>query len=308
MFWAWAPQIPTVLQEIGRLREISFRAVGEGTGRARDLDAFDATYRQLFVWDPERREIVGAYRLLTTHEAASDGRGLYTQTLFEYGSAFLESLGPAIELGRSFVRPEYQGHPGALAALWQGIGRMAAGLGSYPTLFGAVSISACYSLGARALMRAALLGWGTAEPLALAVRPRTPFSGPAIPDRLLRALTTPCALDHAIAQLDGEGRGLPVLVRRYLELGGRFVAFNVDHAFRDALDGLVIVDLRRSDPRLLRFYLGATGSESFSRRWLQSCAAGAETLGVGSAPARECVAGTPGEGAFPGGSRATGFR
>jgi putative hemolysin len=266
VLWARAEQIPTALQEIGRLREITFRAVGEGTGRARDLDAYDQTYRHLFLWAPERREIVGAYRLITTKEVRSAGSELYTQSLFEYGSAFLERLGPAIELGRSFVRPEYQGHPGALAALWQGIGRVTTRFGCCPILFGAVSISASYSLRARALMRAALLGWGACEPLGQVVRPRTPFAGPAIPESLLRTLTNPSALERAIAAL--YGAGLPVLVRRYLELGGRFVSFNVDRAFREVLDGLVIVDLRRSDPRLLRFYLGPEGYQKFggSRR------------------------------------------
>ena len=94
-----------MLDEIGRLREIAFRAVGEGTGRARDLDVFDQTYRHLFVWDRQRHEIAGAYRLGATDEilAASGTAGLYTRTLFDYGDALLTQLGPALELGRSFV-------------------------------------------------------------------------------------------------------------------------------------------------------------------------------------------------------------
>lgn len=269
VMWAYAAQIPAALAEIGRLRELSFRAIGEGTGRARDLDRFDDFYRHVFVWSKLRREMVGAYRLIATDSAMAldPAAGLYTSTLFDYGSAFLERLGPAIELGRSFIRPEYQRQPSSLAALWQAIGRLTAQLGKHPILFGAVSISPLYSLRARALMRAALLGWGTAEQLAAVVRPRTPFFGPAIPDSVVHALTTPRALGRAVAELDDEGKDLPVLVRRYLELGGRFVAFNLDRGFGGALDGLVIVDLRRSDPQLLRFYMGAGEAERCLQRW-----------------------------------------
>jgi putative hemolysin len=192
---------------------------------------------------------------------------LYTQTLFEYGPRFLRALGPALELGRSFVRAEYQRSSCALAALWQGIGRLSVQLGAHPTLFGAVSISARYSPTARALMRAALERWGELEPLRHMVQPRSPFSGPEISRRRLSRLRDPEALDRAVAALDLEGKELPVLVRRYVQLGGRFIGFNVDPSFRDALDGLVVVDLRRTEPRLLRFYLGPLGWETFQRRW-----------------------------------------
>lgn len=107
------------MQEIGRLREIAFRAVGEGTGRPEDLDRFDASYLHLVAWSTKNEEIAGAYRLVGTGTT----RDLYTATLFRYNDEFLERMGPALELGRSFVRLEYQRSFAALLALWKGIGR-----------------------------------------------------------------------------------------------------------------------------------------------------------------------------------------
>ena len=110
VYIAEAGQIPATLAEIGRLREVAFRATGEGTGQARDLDSFDTYYQHLFVWSRTERKIVGAYRLGSSRDIlASRGlAGLYTSTLFGYRPEFFQRLGPAIELGRSFIRPEFQ--------------------------------------------------------------------------------------------------------------------------------------------------------------------------------------------------------
>src|SRR5262249_43282571 len=108
VFCAPADAVPATLREIGRLREIAFRAVGEGTGRRLDLDAFDRSYLHLFAWDGDRKQIVGAYRIGRTDRIVTDVGvdGLYTRTLFKYDERLLRRLGaPALELGRSFVRP-----------------------------------------------------------------------------------------------------------------------------------------------------------------------------------------------------------
>ncbi|MEO8131165.1 MAG: lysophospholipid acyltransferase family protein, partial [Bryobacteraceae bacterium] len=123
-----ADRIPAVLREIGRLREITFRAVGEGSGKPCDLDYFDDCYLHLFVWNAEKREVVGAYRL-----GKADGP-LYTASLFQYSSEFLSKLGPALELGRSFVRAEYQKGFTPLLLLWKGIGKFVARNPQYKTL------------------------------------------------------------------------------------------------------------------------------------------------------------------------------
>ena len=145
---------PQLLREIGRLREISFRQAGEGTGEPVDLDLFDAHYLHLFVWNRRRNEVVGAYRFAGTDEVLSHfgPQGLYTSTLFRFRRDFLSRVDPALELGRSFVRPEYQRSFAPLLLLWKGIGHYVALNPKYRVLFGPVSISDTYSPASRTLM------------------------------------------------------------------------------------------------------------------------------------------------------------
>ena len=148
VFCARAGQIPATLREIGRLRAVTFRAVGEGSDRAIDLDRFDQRYLHLFSWDRDQRRIVGAYRIGQTDRIVADAgvAGLYTRTLFRYDERLIERMAaPALELGRSFVRAEYQKNYNALLLLWKGIGRFIARHPQYRLLFGPVSISARYS-------------------------------------------------------------------------------------------------------------------------------------------------------------------
>ncbi|MEZ5352904.1 MAG: GNAT family N-acetyltransferase [Bryobacteraceae bacterium] len=121
---ARAYQIPALMLEIARVREIAFRLAGEGTGKSYDLDRFDEHYEHLVLWDREQCEVAGAYRLITTGNAmARHGRGgLYTASLFHLSGEFFKALGPAVELGRSFVHPAYQRKPHSLLLLWRGIG------------------------------------------------------------------------------------------------------------------------------------------------------------------------------------------
>lgn len=261
---AEAARIPATLREIGRLRELSFRAVQEGTGSARDLDAFDADYQHLYVWHHPTRQVVGAYRLGFT-QTLSAGRGveaLYTRTLFRYDAALLQHLGPSIELGRSFVVPAWQRNFRALRLLWSGIAAVLDARPEIRCLFGPVSISASYSPLARALMETALnVHHGDARLQSL-VSPRTPSR-----DRqssrdtrpLIAALSDPALLSRVVARLD-RGSGLPVLLRHYLDLKGRFAGFNVDADFGDTLDGLVFVQVADIPaPVRAKFSLAATG-------------------------------------------------
>ena len=139
------------MREIGRLREQTFRASGEGTGKARDLDRFDAYYTHLVLWNQERREIAGAYRICNVqHVLHRYGmRGLYTATLFRFQPKFFAKVGPALELGRSFVHLDYQRQYAPLLVLWKGIGSYLVRHPETPILFGAVSISADYSPASR---------------------------------------------------------------------------------------------------------------------------------------------------------------
>jgi len=269
VYYARAGQIPWTLQEIGRLREVTFRAVGEGTGRCSDIDLFDAFYLHLFVWDAHAASIVGAYRLgLVDQILARHGkRGLYTHSLFKYPTRMLHSLSPAIELGRSFVRAEYQRSFAALPLLWAGIGRFVERSPQYAVLFGGVSISARYAAASRRLIVEYLSAYRTHTRLAREVTPRRPF--PARPPTAAPG-GAPSAtpenmneLSRRIAQIEHDGKGVPVLLRQYLELGGKVLGFGLDRDFADTLDALIMVDLRTVEEAVLVRYMGKRGAAAF---------------------------------------------
>jgi putative hemolysin len=257
VFCAHAAAIPHVLREIGRLRETTFRAAGEGTGRATDLDRFDGHYQHLFVWERTKREVVGAYRLGATDVIVSGQgvAGLYTSTLFRYDDEMLRHLGPALELGRSFVRAEYQRSYSPLLLLWKGIGRLVAREPRYRMLFGAVSISSRYQETSQQCLRAFLAQEHTDASLAGLVQPIHPPPPLAPPARDAVRVADIESLDALIRRLEGT-QGVPVLLRQYLRLNATLLGFNVDPAFGDALDALMKVDLTQVPAGTLRRYLG----------------------------------------------------
>jgi len=264
---AQAAHIPLALREIGRLRELTFRRVGEGTGKACDLDSFDPFYRHLFLWNAEKREIAGAYRIGRTDEllAAKGPQGLYTSTLFVLKAAFFSQISPALEMGRSFVRPEYQKSYSPLLLLWKGLAQMVVREPRYRVLFGPVSITSEYKHASRRLMASYFEGNVTNPGLARLVKPKTPLRGQ---NWLARAAKTLVAdLDDLLALIDdieADRKGIPVLLRQYLKLGGKLLAFNVDKDFADALDGLIVVDLLQADKRQLERYMGKEGLAAFT--------------------------------------------
>lgn len=217
VFVADARQIPSALREIGRLRELTYRAVGEGTGRSVDLDGFDDRYVHLFSWDRDRRQIVGAYRIGRTDRllAAHGVEGLYTRTLFRYDERLIARLSPALELGRSFVRSEYQKSHNALLLLWKGIGQFVARHPEYRVLFGPVSISARYCDRSQRLLMAFLEQNHLDRDLAELVEAITPgVPRPAAPPS---SSAIPQSLDDAhrlVAQAEVDGKGVPILLIR----------------------------------------------------------------------------------------------
>jgi putative hemolysin len=260
VYTAWAPEIPSLLREIGRLREIAFRDNDEGTGKSRDLDMFDQHYIHLFAWNEKTREVVGAYRLGLVDSWTRPAE-LYTATLFDYGQAFIDRVGPAIELGRSFVRLEYRKSYNALLLLWKGIGRFVAARPRYKILFGPVSISRRYQLVSRQLIVACLERWASWDGLGNLVRERNPFRRGAA---ARQAGAVPLdQLSDIVADAEPDGAGIPVLLRQYLKLGGKLLAFNLDREFSDVIDGLIVVDLTQTDPKLLSRYLGQDETEKF---------------------------------------------
>jgi putative hemolysin len=265
VYWARANQAPRILDEIGRLRELTFRAAGEGTGKSVDIDAFDAYYLHLFVWDSRACAIAAAYRLGLVDEISEihGERGLYTHSLFRYRAGMLETLNPAIELGRSFVRAEYQRHFAPMMLLWCGIGHFIERTPRYAVLFGAVSISSSYSSASRQLIVDFLSAYGADSHLRNQVRPRRPFRGTGTPTAEGGTPATVNELSRMIARIEPDQKGVPVLLRQYLRLGGRILSFNVDRQFGSVLDGLIMVDLRQVEPKVLARYMGKPGMVAF---------------------------------------------
>lgn len=270
VFAARATQIPWTLQEIGRLREHTFRLAGEGSGHGVDLDLFDTYYYHLFIWNSESFEIVGAYRLGLVEEIRQrygDGR-LYSQTLFRYRQSLLSQLGPAMELGRSFIRAEYQRSHSPLNLLWKGIGRFAAARG-INILFGPVSISREYTQLSRKLIIDCLKETCYASSLARRVKPLRPFRAPVRAGWRRSDLLVVRDMELVsgiIAQLEKDEKGLPILVRQYVKLGGKFLGFNVDTAFSDVVDGLIVVNLLETERRTLEKYMGREKAREFLDR------------------------------------------
>ena len=271
VYAAKAEEMPHLLQEIGRLREVTFRAAGEGTGRRSDLDDFDSYYWHLLLWSKSKEELVGAYRAVNTAEVVAERgiQGLYTSTLFRYDARLLKKMGPALELGRSFVRPEYQRQYAPLLLLWKGIARFVSRRPETPVLFGAVSVSNTYTRASRELIFSFFEERKRRDELAGLVAPRRPFR----PGRLrkwdcraaCKALRDLDELSQPIADVELDGKGLPILLKQYAKVGGKFLGFNVDRKFSDVLDGLMLVDLRETEPAVLERYMGREAVAEFRR-------------------------------------------
>lgn len=264
-----------VMREIGRLRELTFRHVKEGTGKRRDTDPYDRYYDHLVLWDEWELEIVGAYRMVRSQKALIEGScepRLYTQTLFEYAPEFSRYFLQGLELGRSFVQPQYWGKR-SLDYLWQGIGAYVKRYPNIRYLFGPVSISHEYPDEAKDLLIRFYLKYYGCENrggetwLASA---RTPYGTSIYPEPLDYASPMAaagrerqrreefCALKRALA---AKGLSVPTLYKQYTELceegGARFLAFNLDREFADCVDGLIVLDLQKLKEKNRRRYLPA---------------------------------------------------
>ena len=250
-----------VLDEIGRLREVTFRAVGEGTGRRKDTDHFDQYYRHLILWDDNDLEIVGAYRLGEIWKwPQRDSALLYSSSLFDYSDTATKLFGGGLELGRSFVQPQYWGKL-SLDYLWQGIGAYLARHTDVKYLFGPVSLSQNLPKKARDLL---VSHYGShyqdPENLASAKKPYVVDVGPTV------SMTGPQDTENAAAafvnmraQLDFLGVKIPTLYKQYAEVclpgGTRFCCFNIDKNFGYCVDGLVVVDLDHLKPKKRERYI-----------------------------------------------------
>ena len=263
VYCARASEIPLTLAAIGRLRAIAYRAAGEGTATDVDLDAFDRDYLHLFAWDCAERRVIGAYRIGVVADIVRRRgvAGLYTRTLFNYGPELIDALGPALELGRSFVSPEYQRNYQALLLLWRGIGAFVVRHPEHRVLFGPVSISGTYCDASHALLAGFLEQNHLDSSLARLVSPKHPRPSnetvrPVVP-------ADADAADRLIREMERDGKSMPVLLRQYLKLNARALGFSVDPAFGHVLDALMAVDLTRVQPGILRRYFGDAGLASY---------------------------------------------
>jgi putative hemolysin len=262
---AGARQMPRTLDEIGRLRELTYRAVGEGSGRDRDLDQFDHYYQHLFLWDVRERRVAGAYRIGNVDNLVRDHgvEGLYTRQLFRFDMRFVNRMRPALELGRSWVQADYQKNYNALLMLWRGIGRYVVEQSGARVLFGPVSISAHYSDASHALLVAFLAQNHLEQSLAEMVQALHPTMLPP-PTGITPVLPRSVAeADALVSRMEEDGKGVPVLLRQYLKLNARVIGFTVDPNFGDALDALMMVDLTTVSENVLARYLGKKTAAAF---------------------------------------------
>ena len=270
VYLAKSKQIPNILREIGRLREVTFRAIGEGTGNDMDLDRFDRAYRHLFVWNHEDQEIVGAYRLGLTDEImrTSGVRGLYTSTLFNFDERLMESLGPAVELGRSFIRTEYQRNFKPLMLLWRGISRFICLKPKYRYFFGVVSISNDYATASKRLMTDFVSSTRMVKDYERLISPKNPHHPKPTRHWDLEPFRLVCTqledVEELVRDIENGRQGVPILLKQYLKLNAKLIAvFNVDKEFSDVIDGLMLVDFLDVDRRMLNWYFGKEEAAEF---------------------------------------------
>lgn len=196
--------------------------------------------------------------------------GLYTSTLFRYDARIFEKVGAALELGRSFVRPEYQRQYAPLLLLWKGIARLLATHADTPVLFGAVSISNAYSKALREMIYRFFEARMQEDELAGLIEPRRPFRPAGMRPWDCRAMCHARRdldeLSRPITDVETDGKGLPIRLRQYAKIGGKLLGFNVDRKFSNVLDGLVVVDLRRTEAAVLERYMGRDAAGRFRQR------------------------------------------
>ncbi|MBN8578383.1 MAG: lysophospholipid acyltransferase family protein [Cytophagales bacterium] len=243
--------IPNILFEIGRLREITFRQEGEGTNKGLDLDAFDQYYQHLFLYDREAQQVVGAYRIGMGREIVTTrGRkGFYTNTLFRMKDGFIPVLSQSIELGRSFIIPEYQNKRMPLFMLWRGILSVLINNPDHRYIIGPVSISNYYSQVSKSLIVAFIQRHYFDHALAKFIKPRKKYKVDKVvldeAGLLLDSTGNDIKkLDKIIDDIEPAIKSAPVLLKKYIHQNARIIGFNIDPAFNQALDGFMILDIK----------------------------------------------------------------
>ncbi|MEN8120642.1 MAG: lysophospholipid acyltransferase family protein [Bacteroidota bacterium] len=241
-------EIPNVLLEIGRLREITFREIGEGTNKNIDIDEFDLYYNQLIVWDNKQKKISGAYRVGIGKDIIEQYglNGFYIQTLFKIKPDFIPILSESLELGRSFIVKEYQRRPLSLFLLWKGILYFLLKHKEYRYLIGPASISNEFSKFSKGLIVSFFKKYYYDEELAKRLTPRRKFritqTRNVDQSLFLDIAKNIGKLDEFVFEIENE-YGIPVLLKKYIKLNAKLIGFNVDPKFNNSLDGLIFLDI-----------------------------------------------------------------
>ncbi|MEE4198383.1 MAG: GNAT family N-acyltransferase [Bacteroidales bacterium] len=249
VFCAPSTEMPLSMHEIGRLRELTFREVGEGTNRSLDIDEYDFYYNQLVVWDDDEHKIVGAYRIGKGKDIIAQYGlpGFYIHSLFKIRKKFLSILNESIELGRSFIIKEYQRKPLPLFLLWKGLLFFLLKNTDYRYLIGPVSISNDFSRFSKSLIVEFIKTYHYNEELARWIKPRKKFI--VKPDKIVdrkifieEEKGDVTKIDQLIQDIESNYK-FPILLKKYLQLNSKIIGFNIDPKFNNALDGLIILDI-----------------------------------------------------------------
>lgn len=264
-YYGWQAQLPNVVKDIARLREQIFRQHNEGSGQPLDTDAFDATYTQLFIFDHQQQQIVGAYRMGQSDKLLAAGglEQLYLSRMFDFKAGFVNRQQPCLEMGRSFVIPALQRSYLGLYLLWRGIGSFLRKHPQYRTLYGTVSISKLYQPASVALVQHLLTRPSDQ------VSARTPFTHQLHPElkELACEQDLTLSLDTLLNGLEQDHKGLPVLIRQYQKMGARFYTVGIDSNFNHTPGLLLSVDVTKTPEKLLKLYMGE-GWQAY-RDWQQ---------------------------------------
>jgi putative hemolysin len=244
-----ADVIPNIFQEIGRQREITFRDVGEGTNKSIDIDEFDMYYYHLFIWDTDENRLVGAYRIGKGKDIVNiyGVKGFYINSLFRIKQSFAPVLSESIELGRSFITKDYQKKAIPLFLLWKGIMIFLLKHSEYRYLIGPVSISNDLSQFSKSLIVEFIRTYFFDQKLSESVTPKKDFV--VKPDSIIDHKIFIDSSEKDITKIERiiidiePGYRMPILLKKYLEINGKIVGFNIDPKFNNCLDGLLILDV-----------------------------------------------------------------
>lgn len=247
VYFVSANKIPNILHEIGRLREITFRAIGEGTNESLDLDKYDQYYHHMFLWDEETQQIAGAYRMgLGSQIYAKHGiEGFYLNDLFRFEPELYKMMSESIEMGRAFIISEYQQKPMPLFLLWKGIVHTTLRYPEHKYLIGGVSISNQFTEFSKSLMIEFMKSHYYDPYVAQYIHPKNEYKvklKDADKDFVFNETKSDLnKFDKIIDEIEPEGLRLPVLIKKYIKQNARVVAFNVDPLFNNAVDGLMYI-------------------------------------------------------------------